>query len=129
MKFTRKEVLRAIDTENLKAGTFIYTRDNKPYEECKVCIVGALVREKMNKDNSPMFLEDICNDLTNHNVFGVCHFYMYALDEILKEKEYLQALSIKFEFLCKKYKTMKPVRRLLKEWVKTNIPVSFEVSR
>lgn len=124
---TRKQVLKAIANEPLSAGSFIVNDNSKTYKQCSVCAVGAVLRSTLLEIDNPRDLDFFANRLTRTIRYGITETYIDYIDEILTTKNYLQALSIKFEWLCTQYKTMKTVRKHLAIWVKKNLPKEFEV--
>lgn len=123
MRITRKEVLKAIRTENLKEGSPISDRDGVLDKECKVCAVGAVLRQKGIDDESI------------HSTFYQVTFGTYGVDgtgdehKALRDKEYLGALSIKFEKLAANYGCGKRTRTRLTEFVKDNFPKQFNTRK
>lgn len=131
MRIKRSEILRAIRQEPLQYGNWIHDKNGEqnPFEQkeydktCKVCAVGAVLRQKGVKD------EEINK---RANEFLMCSFMPAPNEdgdeiEALKEKHYLSALSIKFEKLARRLGHGKRTRTRLAEFVKANFPKQFNV--
>lgn len=117
MKFTRRDIIRAIRTEPMKAGSWVsYTTRTKD-GTCKVCAVGAVLRERGNTDGQ------ICNLAWKIAPNGTVENEEIPL--LLKNKDYISALSAKFEYLARKYGNGKRTKEKLVDFVKSNFPVSF----
>lgn len=129
MNITRKEILRAIRKEPLKAGEWIHNRevvktdaegtkylDSVLDKKCKVCAVGAVLRAK---GIDPDQMNDVAWSL-----LGRDNDVAEGGDEkeALKDKNYLLALSIKFEKLADRLGAGKRTREKLVEFVKENFP-------
>lgn len=113
MEITRRDILKAIRTEKLKAGSFVEIRvDEKP---CKVCAVGAVLRNKGFQDQTISIIGDSL--MMIYPVSSEGNEY-----EALDKKLYLNALSIKFEKLVESYGCGKRTREKLAEFVKDNFP-------
>jgi hypothetical protein len=46
---TKKQILKAIDTENLYPGTW-FEKTHKNYKDCQVCAVGSVLRNSIGKE-------------------------------------------------------------------------------
>lgn len=130
MKFTRKEILNAIRTENLGQKGFI--DDDFPFaKNCKVCAVGALLRKKKVHDvkieRTAASLIELEQQASSGN--GFTHSVASCGDEhmCLYNEFYLSALSIKFEKLASSYGCGKVTRSKLAKFVKDNFPKEFKV--
>lgn len=121
MKFTRRQVLEAIRFENLTAGNF-YNRyhDASGKNKCEVCAVGAVLQRAGVK---PSKISDKAWKLVGGG--GQCVDQAGDELEALKEKNYLAALSIKFEKLADELGTGKRTRKILSNFVKANFPKEF----
>lgn len=128
MRIKRSEILKAIRTEKLKAGSFIHGKDvvdEFGYESyvtdknCKVCAVGAVLRYKGIDSED---IDNFAGDVTGFYV-GI------EGDEFqeLEDKNYLTALSVKFEKLAKKFGAGKRTRTKLVAFVKRHFPKTIAV--
>jgi len=113
---TRSEILKAIRTEPLVSGNFVQTENNKE-KNCAVCAVGAVLRiAGQNNTEIHSFGEQLMYE-------GVCSSQPhYVILEELKERRYLHALSMKFEFYAFRLGKGKRTRKLLANFVKKNFP-------
>lgn len=131
MFISKKQVLKALDVENLETGNFISINCSndrvgttlvKDDPNCAVCAVGSVLRHKF-PDVSKYEFANIC--------ILACNSQFYAggcISRALKEKNYLGALSIKFENLrSRERQSLDMTRKLLKMWVGKNFPVRFKV--
>lgn len=128
MKFTRKEVLQAIRHEPLAPGSWIEVVDwEKPLsnKNCTVCAVGGLLRRKgmplkqiTERAGKALVIE---TGWDRSRSVGAEGDYELALEE----KNYLRALSIRFEQLSEKFGTGKRTRNILANFVKKNFPAKF----
>jgi hypothetical protein len=126
MKIKRREILEAIRTEKLLAGgSFIHGRKdslgNRIIDRnCKVCAVGALLR-----------LKGIDSDLITLTAHDITGDYGLTQDsnefEALKKKQYINALSIRFERLYEKQGAGKKTRETLARFVKRHFPKEIRV--
>lgn len=127
MKIARKDVLKAIRTEKLRAGSFISGRiraDGKLVEDsrCKVCAVGAVLRQ------AGIPSEDIDNQA--YNVLTLESDWDDNGDEFkqLKDGNYLAALSVKFEKLAAKNGGVDPkTKSSLRNFVRRYFPKQFNM--
>lgn len=139
MRIKRSEILKAIRTEKLKAGEFIHTKRfptgdldeyGSPFfkfradKTCKVCAVGAVLRNKNIHDENIHYVA--------HNMFFVDN-PIGSVDQngdeknALLQKHYLAALSIKFEKLAAKLGCGKRTKNALIRFVKANFPKTINV--
>ena len=129
MRITRKEILKAIRTEKLKGGAFIeeryvydtfgeydYVVDNK----YKVCAVGAILRQKGISDDKIQDTAYIATFLSDVGDNG-------DLEGALEVKDYMGALSIKFERLYRSYGGGKRTKEKLAQFVKANFPKEIRI--
>lgn len=133
MKFTRKQVLTAIRYENLESQHFYF--DNRINGgECTVCAVGGVLRRAGVPTGK---ITDRAWQLIGGTNMAVSS--EQYLKDALAGKNYLQALSIKFESLSekyvrggkggfrRKYKTGgKAIRKALAVFVKDEFPKEFK---
>lgn len=120
MKFTRRQVLEAIRFENLAAGNFYEVSDPlKGKKECKVCAVGGLLRRAGVRPSNIV--------RKAWSLLGTMEFVCSAgnVEKALDNKDYLRALSVKFEQLAEKFGSGKRTRRMLGNFVKANFPKEF----
>lgn len=136
MRITRREILKAIRTEKLKGDAFIHgkllpdtivfdpTNPNRVIYDhtCKVCAVGAVLRHKKIPDEQ---IEDAGYGSIEcfENYIGADGDEQKALDD----KEWLLALSIKFEKLYKSYGGGKRTKEKLAAFVKRHFPKEIRV--
>lgn len=121
MLIKRREILKAIRTERLKAGSFIQHSYGEYTDKCKVCAVGAVLRQKgidNNDIDTVAYWATGDGDVTEHGNFKMA----------LAEKNYLSALSIKFEQLALKYGCGVRTRNKLCNFVKKNFPKQIKVN-
>lgn len=134
MRITRREILKAIRTENLKGGTWIGARVNKDGdtvsdEKCTVCAVGGVLRAK---GIACDLIDDVACDITR-GFYGVAPTTDDDGEEensefdALKQKAYMNALSIRFERLYDKYGSGKKTREKLCRFVKRHFPKTIRV--
>lgn len=129
---TKKQVVKALKEEPLRSGKFIavyndegeriYFYDNTPAKKlnCKVCAVGAVLRQK---NLSPSEISDVTLFLD-----VISRDSLEMLPTLLKEKRYLEALSVKFESYLGD-DDVEPTyeqRRNMIRWVERNFPNRFE---
>lgn len=128
MIITRKEILKAIRTENLRAGSPIELRwdarglDLIEDEKCKVCAVGAVFRQIGIKSTN---IESCFRSVVMLTTSNASEDGNQAQE--LRLKNYLAALSIKFEKLATSYGCGKKTRTKLAEFVKVNFPEEIRV--
>ena len=129
MRITRKEILKAIRTEKLQGGSFIearrisnfYGRNEYVYDsKCKVCAVGAILRQKGISDDKIQDTAYIATFLSDVDDNG-------DLEVALEVKDYMGALSIKFERLYLSYGGGKRTKEKLAQFVKTNFPKEIRI--
>lgn len=123
LRITKKQVLKALDTEPLGAGSWI----SKDPEQgiCTVCAVGAVLRLK---GQSGSLIERYGNTLLDSLYIVDSSAGIVDIKESLRDKQYLAALSGKFESMLMEsnYPTRRQVTAL-KKWVEKNFPTWFEV--
>ena len=128
ISITREQVIEAIKKEPLKAGRFFHTSTSNSSKTCKVCAVGAVLRETIPNSNS-----DMANEFIGNYEF-VSIFSWDGSDDILKglpsmppeEGSWLNWLSLAFETLMDKYQNdLSVVRPYLIEFVEDTFPESF----
>lgn len=133
---TRREILKAIRTENLGyKGFYKGTRKlESPFlivgKTCTVCAVGAVLRSRL-KGLCIYDAQKIIHKTQNLSVWTSAN--EDTVTGLLKAKQYLAALSSKFEKADidagdKTYRWTKPRREKFCEWITENIPVSFKVN-
>lgn len=124
----RRQVIKALRTEKLATGQW-FRHDSGAtqgsYWDCSVCAVGAVMREVSilkwcEEQGQPP------NHIADRLALGAC--WDDDVDVYLQRKQYLSALSAKFETLCNRRGVTKKHREVLVEWVKKNFPVEFEVT-
>jgi hypothetical protein len=131
MRITRSEVLKAIRTEPLRGGQWIFPKQDRHGQQvfdktCKVCAVGGLLRTKgIPDDEISVTLNDYMfySDGVKNGAVDECGDEKFALES----KDYLTALSIKFEKLANKHGSGVHTRKKLAEFVKANFPKQFNV--
>jgi hypothetical protein len=123
---TRKEILQAIRYEPLAAGNWIRT-DSKDPATCEVCAVGGVLRRAAGlspydiEDFGYQLLElsDCIFDRENSPTFNSAAAFAKAL---VKDGLYLNALSVYFESLHKRYGGGTETRKRLRTFVKNHFP-------
>lgn len=134
MIITRRDILKAIRTEKLKAGAFIETKKKWDvtnsvdvyYEDdtCKVCAVGAVLRQT---GTSSETIEDRAYGIT-------CQYGLTPRGdegdefEAIKYNLYMNALSIRFERLAAEHGCGKKTRQKLAWFVKRHFPKTIKVA-
>lgn len=133
--FTRKQIIRALRTENLGRHGYGFVENDhlNKIGDCHVCAIGAVCRSA---------------GLTNRQIYDVsavlCHGEYISFtgdveasrpywEKELHKKNYLGALSIYFESIGplstnNKYRETPINREQLVDWVKKYIPVEFTVT-
>jgi hypothetical protein len=134
IRIKREDVINAIKTEPLRGGQFFHGV-GYAISTCDVCAVGAVLRQAFNKRN-------IDKELTNNTGFLATKNYTIGSEKnALADKNYLGALSCKFEDMCDKgakrngftvvmshsYNVTQSTRKSLVKWVKKNLPSYFMV--
>lgn len=131
---SRSMIVKALKTENLKAGTWVTSKNKKV---CGVCAVGSVVRQLGFKGDK---IEKVCEALVKNCVTD-SHNTSSANVEIENEIDngnYLNALSMKFEHMAGKLaevlgidytdsseltlQQVEILRKPLIDWVKNNFP-------
>lgn len=127
MKFTRRQVLEAIRFENLVGGGqigFCSPAREDYKKECEVCAVGGVLRRA---GVDPELIDN-----TAWNLLGGYNTHPGKsgdLEEALNNKNYLLALSVKFEQVADKFGTGKRTRTILANFVKKEFPKEFKSIR
>lgn len=120
MRITQQDILKAIKKEKLKGGSFIHrNKRDKVDAKCKVCAVGAVLRQKEIENENIL---DVASNICSSNVSSGGYLEWY-----LEDRDYLSALSIKFERLYKWYGGGQKTKTLLTKFVKESFPKSFSV--
>lgn len=129
MKIKRAEILRAIRNEPLSNGHWIkpegydefgYEAGEKYNDKCAVCAVGAVLRTKGVPNNK---IAERASDFFCAETVDNTGDEMIALEE----KNYLLALSVKFEKLAERLGAGKRTRDQLALFVKKNFPKEIRV--
>lgn len=125
MRITRREILKAIRTERLQYGMFITPRleDNNRYVDdsfCKVCAVGAVLRQKGVPNHR---IEDAADIV---RIRGLVSSDGDEFEE-LKSKHYMNALSIRFEKLARKHGVGPKTKIKLSSFIKRHFPKTINV--
>lgn len=117
---TKEEIIEAIETEPLRAGSWFYDYDHTTnFETCSVCAVGAVLRRAGLKERDELDIDlEVCNDE---------YFGLYKLKDALSCGNFMGALSIKFEDLSEQVESMDEVREKLIKFVKENFPDEVEL--
>lgn len=132
MRVTRKEILKAIRTENLGTGKFIegidvgyVTRVIVYDDSCKVCAVGAVLRQAGTPSDRIM---EVANEVTNKYEYVTPQKGLEGHEfTAMKRRAWLNALSIRFEELALKTGTGKETRDALCRFVKRHFPKTINV--
>ena len=134
MIITRRDILKAIRTENLQGGSFIHGRlvegeISKVMDSyCSVCAVGAVLR---NKGLEGVEIYDTACRITS----GTAIIRRDSFNELkaIKKKKWLNALSIRFEHLVDKQSSRtngvptKKTKENLIRFVKRHFPKQIKV--
>lgn len=134
---TKEQVIEALETETLQAGTFFNVETDydkttvKDYETCAVCAVGAVLRKCL----GPEVVYDIEREVGLGEEVTRGKFMDFNTNELLLEGNYLGALSCEFEKLIEEddsepFNYGIPSERVVDDmikWVKTTFPESFTV--
>lgn len=131
---TRNMIVKALKTENLKAGTWVTSKNKKV---CGVCAVGSVVRQLGFKSKK---IGKVCDTIVTNCVTD-SHDSYKANREIQRELDdgnYLNALSMKFEHMAGSLaeilgidytdsneltiKQIEILRQPLIDWVKAEFP-------
>lgn len=131
MIITRRDILKAIRTEKLKNQNWItlpvlgvddygYKITGKPSSTCKVCAVGAVLRTVGIPNNR---ISITAGQIVSNGNFNS------GEDELaeLREGRYMNALSVRFENLAKKYGCGKKTKEILIRFVKRHFPKTIEI--
>jgi hypothetical protein len=132
---SRRDILTAIRNEPLNTGSFVNPKGVGPDgvegglgsvedKNCTVCAVGAVLR-KAGLSNRE--IEEFGEALGDLGPITPTRYEIYSdvkggLKELLKEKKYLHALSVKFEGQAHKTGVGKRTRKVLSLFVKKNFP-------
>lgn len=127
-RITKAQVLEAIANEPLWPGNWValfIPQDQTP-DNCNVCAVGAVLRHKgLPRDEITQAGDQLLDrgDISSE--------YWENIPVLLKDKLYLNALSVKFEYLCEdhdysKARGLKTIRKKLAQFVEENFPNSFD---
>lgn len=131
MIVTRRDILKAIRNEKLKNQNWItlpvlgtdqlgYKITGEPSSTCKVCAVGAVLRTVgIPNDRISITADQIVSN-------GNCTSGGDELAE-LREGRYMNALSVRFENLAKKYGCGKKTKEILIRFVKRHFPKTIEI--
>jgi hypothetical protein len=119
----KSTILKAIKVEPLKGGSWLYERDTSN-PNCPVCAVGATLRQigfdndQITDFGSAMVDYGHCCNSDSFDTFAAAT----ELKEHLKARNYLHALSMKFEYLYSRLGGGKRTRKTLTKFVKENFP-------
>lgn len=125
---SRREILQAIRTENLRSGEFVETDLGTPLDDpnCGVCAVGSVLR-KVGFDNSEIdiFGRTLMNGgkvISDYESYDPPIHTQREIDGLLERRLYLNALSVKFERQVEKTGEGKTTRKILAKFVKKHFP-------
>lgn len=133
-------VVKALETEVLKAGQWFHYQgdDKKQYKTCKVCAVGAVLRQcsvltyALKEGISPSNIANRAIRIGSLSDYEISSEATWAdINNLLNAKLYLGALSAFFESTMKYERTNTPtkrVRKLLVSFVKRTFAKQFEVT-
>lgn len=136
MRITKEEIIKALETEPLAQGKFIYHPKCEAWvetlvftsnPECKVCAVGAVLRNKLPIGSLHWFYNKVVN-LTKYSKFEEDAEDSFDsidlfIDSLIEQEDYLSALSVFFEDQPKEL-----ARENTIEFVKDNFPEEIEVN-
>lgn len=121
---SKSEIIKALQTEPLQPGVFVeyvYVADTcniSTDPSCNVCAVGAVLRRAGYTNDA---IIKAGRELSNAGF--VCQGNVAQINEELKNRQYLNALSVKFETLmAERDRVTKAVRQQLCKWVEKNLP-------
>lgn len=135
-KVTKKQIIKAISTEHLKPGYWILPQGfknilgeggKKPISnKCTVCAVGAVLRSALPRNTRAEYLDNIAWDVTGNRAIPNTDEDVF---EVLKEKNFLGALSLYFEDACTKAggKATPAVRKKTIAFVEAHFPDKLEL--
>lgn len=112
---TKKTILKAIATEPLIGGSFVLSADDER-KDCSVCAVGAVLRRAGMKNSEIYDFGRVMVDS------GPCANREESIPEVLKDGEFLHALSLKFEAQSDRTGYGKRTRNVLANFVKKHFP-------
>lgn len=105
---TRKQVIKALRTERLRKGQWMRAENGDEIENCQVCAVGAVLRDRVVPQNV-----SVANE---------------AIGRLTRRGGPLLTLSDRFEDEAAEWtRFTKPRREKLVRWAKKNLPASFRV--
>jgi hypothetical protein len=126
---SRDQIIKAINTEPLQPGNWVHREDLAVIGDCGVCAVGGVLRS-LGLSND-MISDKVTSVLNRATVYDESDREGSEGDirRTLKAKDYLGALSMKFEFISRRHygevlkgKTLARVRKELVAFVKKNFP-------
>lgn len=128
MIIERKTVIKALKTEPLARGYFFEVAAEN-IKDCKVCAVGGIVRQHL---SDAILQAKRCDELSQYCEYVTGYKYDISVDEsqqkeLIKEGNYLGALSAFFERQSDSGKVTKKHRESLVNFVKKNFPVKFKI--
>lgn len=139
VSISKNVILKALKTERLTAGHWIYVPGERksdlwsdrlrsqPAKNCKVCAVGAVIRNAVSKKS---IVKDINALASRRTGFSYCD-YSFKTEERAKEYiengNYMDALNTLFEGSYDKLKNMREVRSIMVKFVKENFPEKIEL--
>ena len=126
---SRRDILTAIRNEPLKRGSWVYMYGRNDFSEgdkrCEVCAVGAILRQGgFSNYEIDYFGGALLNsgpispDSSEFNESSLTN----GLKQLIKEKKYIHALSVKFEDQASRTGAGKITRKVLSLFVKKNFP-------
>jgi hypothetical protein len=128
MIIDRQTIVDALMTEPLSAGSIFdtdyNTRQNCSVQNstCHVCAIGATLRKTLQGSQKPALSLQFWVDLFKNKEISSAGTIKHWLDK----KDYLSALSVKFEKLAEQKSINLSFRKEMVKWVKKNLPNEFE---
>lgn len=125
---SKKDILKAINTEPLAYGEWVkMDKDGSGWptiissdKNCSVCAVGSILRQAGLTNKR---IHDFGFEMLHHGSVTANDPYLeHSLKDALKNKEYLHALSIKFENQANKIGVNKRTRSALTKFIEVNFP-------
>lgn len=128
MIIERKTVIKALKTEPLARGYFFEVAA-EDIKNCQVCAVGGIVRQHL---SDAILQAKGWDELSTYCEYVTNYKYDSSVDQaeqkqLIKEGNYLGALSAFFERQSDSGKVTKKHRESLVNFVKKNFPVKFKV--
>lgn len=123
---TKAKIIEAIMTEPLASGNWFkrdYTNIGEDYSNCTACAVGAVVRKaSFVGEYQERVVSQLCDYMYDKESEGYLYDNARSIRRSLKDKQWLPALSSKFESLFRYTPVDNSGRKRLANWVRRNFP-------